>query len=132
MSDTANIQAREPIRAELAEAMAAYEREFGKVETLPIRIGCPPAPVFSINIPGKPKAEAKPKRVPGPKKPRPNMIIKQQKLAAIRELAAKGLSFADIADQANFEPKLTVKYIMRLVYDYGIKRGVPRQGGSNA
>lgn len=117
------IQVRDPIRAELAVQMAEFEAQFGPIETAPIRIGCPPAPVFSINTPGKPKAEAKPRRVPGPKKPRANMIIKQKKLAAIRELAGKGLSFADIAERADFTPKMTVKYVMRLVYDYGIKRG---------
>jgi hypothetical protein len=119
----AEIQARDPIRSELAAQMAEFEAQFGKVETLPIRIGCAPIPGFTIHVPGKPRPEAKPKRAPGPKKPRANMVIKQQKLAAIRELAGKGLSFADIADQADFTPKMTVKYIMRLVYDYGIKRG---------
>lgn len=124
----AEIQMRDPVRAELAAQMAEFEAQFGPVETAPIRIGCPPPPVFSINIPGKPKAEAKPPRVRGQMKPRANVLLKQQKLAAIRELAGKGLSFADIAEQADFTPKMTVKYVMRLVYDYGIKRGYPSKG----
>lgn len=125
MHDLANIQARDPIRAELADAMAAYEREFGKVETVAIRIGCPPPQVFSINTPGKQKAEAKPRRKSGPKKPRANMLSKQQKLAAIRDLLAQGLSYQDVADKADFTPKLSVKYVMRLTYEFGLKRGTP-------
>jgi len=122
------IQVRDPIRAELAAQMAEFEAQFGPVETSPIRIGCPSPPVFSINIPGKPKAEAKPPRVRGPKKPRANMIEKQKKLAVVRELLLKGLSFADVAERADFTPKLSVKYVQRMCYEHGLRRGAPSKG----
>jgi hypothetical protein len=126
------IQALEPIRNELAAQMAEFEAQFGPVETAPIRIGCPPPPVFSINIPGKPKPEAKTPRVPGPKKPRANMLAKVEKLAVVRDLLLKGLSFADVAERADFTPKLSVKYVQRMCYEHGLKRGYPSKGGSNA
>jgi len=124
----AEIQMRDPVRAELAAQMAEFEAQFGQVETQPIRIGCPPAPVFSINTPGKPKAEASQRRVPGPKKPRANMISRQQKLTVVRELLLQGLSYADVAERADFTPKLSVKYVQRLCYEHGLRRGAPSKG----
>lgn len=125
MNELSHIQARDPIRAELAEAMAEFERINGAVETLPIRRGIAPPQGFVINVPGKPKAEAKPRRITGPRKERPNIVIKRQKIAVVRELLAQGLSYEDVAERADFNPKLKVKYIQRICHEHGLRRGTP-------
>ena len=56
MIDTQSIQRNAEASATLAAAIAEYEARFGKVETLPIRIGEVITP-FSIRCPEKPRAE---------------------------------------------------------------------------
>lgn len=119
MSDLSHMQERDALRITLAEQMAAFEAEFGKVETTPIRIGDGPAPAFRIHCPHKPKAEPKPAKV---RKVCVRMDAKAKKISAIRELAAMGLRIADIADRADFTPKLTPRYVQRVIYEHGIPR----------
>jgi len=125
MIDHAQIQARESLRHSLAAQMAAFEAHNGPIQTLPIRIGNEPIPVFRITDPHKPRAipvvrVSKPAKE---RKPRTMMALKQKKLAAIRELAGKGLTIEAIADQAPFTPKLTRKYVLRIILEQGVKRG---------
>lgn len=122
MTDLSHMQERDALRITLAEQMAAFEAEFGKVETTPIRIGDGPAPAFRIHCPHKPKAESKPAKV---RKVCVRMDAKARKLAAIKELAAQGLRIADIADRADFTPKLTVRYVQRMINEHGIPRSRP-------
>lgn len=119
MSDLSHMQERDALRITLAEQMAAFEAEFGMVETTPIRIGDGPAPAFRIHCPHKPKAEPKPAKV---RKVCVRMDAKAKKISAIRELAAMGLRIADIADRADFTPKLTPRYVQLVIYEHGIPR----------
>lgn len=123
MIDRPNIETRNDLRMTLAEQMEAFEAEFGKVETTPIRTGDGPVTAFRIHCPHKPKAEAKPVKVKQ-RKVCVRMDAKAKKLAAIRELAAKGLRIADIADRADFTPKLTPRYVQRMINEHGIARGI--------
>lgn len=123
MHDITSIQARDGLRHTLAEKMAAFEAECGPITTLPIRIGDAPIPGFRIHCPDKPKAVQRVKVARQPSKISKKVAAKQLKIAAIRELAAQGLSMADIADRADFTPKLSVRYVMRAIYENGIPRG---------
>lgn len=125
MIDQASIRARESLRHNLAAQMAAFEAHNGPIQTQPIFVGERPKHVFRITDPDKPKAipVVRVRKTVKERKPRPNMIMKQQKLAAIRELAAKGLTIEAIAEQAPFTPKLTRRYVLEAIAEHKIPRG---------
>lgn len=125
MFDITSIQARDGLRQTLAAKMAAFEAECGPVQTLPIRIGDAPIPGFRIHCPDKPKAalRVRVRKPASERKPRANMLTKQQKIEAIRQLAAKGLRIEEIADQADFTPKLTRSYVLNTLRAHSIPRG---------
>lgn len=122
MIDQNNILTRDQHRLELAMLMAEYEKKAGPVRTLPIRIGDDPDPAWRIHCPDKPKAGSKRAAAPREKKPT-RTEIKMQKVAVIKRLLATGMKLADVADQADFTPKLTVNYVMKIMYAHGLKRG---------
>lgn len=125
MIDQSSIEARNSLRHNLAAKMAAFEAHNGPVQTLPIRIGNEPMPAFRINCPDKPKAipVGRVRKTASERKPRPNMVLKQRKIAVITELAGKGLTIEDIADQAPFTPKLTRDYVLNMIWTHRIPRG---------
>lgn len=120
MINSTSTQIREAVRASLAEQMAAYEQQYGEIQTLPIRVGDAPIETFSINVPGKPKA-AKPSRDLRSQDFRRVTTRTQKKLEnvrKVRELAATGMRIADMAEQTG----LTAKYIMKLINEHGLPR----------
>lgn len=122
MVDLSGVHVREDARQALAEQMAAFERENGPVETLPIRIGDCPVEQFTIHSPGKPKAE-KPSRTLRAKD-HDRITIRKTKMMAniakVRELAGKGLTIEEISDQSG----LSRKYVLRLMREHNIVRGL--------
>jgi AraC-like DNA-binding protein len=121
MIDLNNVQARDDYRINLAAQMAAFEERYGKVQTLPIRIGDAPVETFSINSPGKPKAEkpSRSLRAQDHQRVTQRTQRKMDNVRAIRELAGKGLKIADMAEQSG----LTAKYVQKILNEHGIKRG---------
>lgn len=120
MIDLNNAQARDDYRINLAAQMAAFEERYGPVQTLPIRIGDQPVETFSINSPGKPKAE-KPSRSLRAQDHQRVTQRTQKKLENVRKvkaLAITGMRIADIAEQSG----LTAKYVQKLILEHGLKR----------
>lgn len=121
MTDLSCIQSLDPMRAEIAAKTAEYEERFGKVETLPIFVGDRPTPSFTVTVPGKPKAHQQSQKLRKADHDRVTMRTakKLEKLARVRELAAQGLTIAEMAEQSGF----SAKYCQRLILENGIVRG---------
>lgn len=126
MIDQNNILTRDQHRLELAMLMAEYEKSAGPVQTLPIIFGDKRYPAWRIHCPDKPKAGSKRAAAPREKKPT-RTEIKMQKVAVIKRLLLTGMRLEDVADQADFTPKLTVSYVMKIMYAHGLKRGTDAQ-----
>lgn len=127
MSDLSCIQALDAARTDIAAKTAAYEAQFGKVETLPIRIGDAPVEQFTIHNPEKPKPakQSRALRNADHKRVLLRTTRKMEKVNRIRELAATGITIEQIAERAGFTPPLTAKYVMRQMLEHGIVRGTP-------
>lgn len=105
--------------------MAAFEAENGPIETLPIFVGERPKQVFSINPPGKVKAE-KPSRalrrldharaIKNTARERKN----QERVATVRRMSASGETIQAMADAVGITPTS----IMRVMRDNNIPRGL--------
>lgn len=126
MTDLSQTQALDTLRATIAAKTAAYEREFGPVQTLPIYIGDRPAPTFTVNVPGKPKrmpASSKALRTQDHKRVTLRTTKKMEKVRRIAELAVTGMKIADMAERLD----MTAKYIMRIIHEHGLPRGKASQ-----
>lgn len=122
MTDLSHTQALDTLRATIAAKTAAYEREFGPVQTLPIYVGDRPAPTFTVNVPGKPKrmpASSKALRAQDHKRVTLRTQKKMAKVKSIRELAVTGMRIADIAERLD----MTAKYVQRIILEHGLPRG---------
>lgn len=129
MIDSTAIQLRAHDRNTLAQAMAAYESQFGPIVTLPIRCDDKKVP-FSISNPEKPKPETRAKAKPcsellrqlDGKRILANAVKKaksQEKVKLIREMAARGAKIADMAEAVGIQPGS----VHRLIRENGIERG---------
>lgn len=118
MIDLSGIQAKDEIRRVMAEQIAAWEAENGPVQTLPIRIGDAPVEQFTIHSPGKPKP-SRALRAKDHDRVTMRTAKKLGKLATVRELAAQGLTIAQMAERSGF----SAKYCQRLILENGIVRG---------
>ena len=120
MTDLPQIQALDTLRATIAAKTAAYESEFGPVQTLPIYIGDRPAPSFTVTVPGKPKAHQQSQKLRAADHKRVTLRTQKKmvKVASIRELAVTGMKIADMAERLD----MTAKYIMRIIHEYGLPR----------
>lgn len=118
------------LRESIPCLIAAYEAEFGPVETTPIFCGERPKHVFSINTPGKPKhMPAKAIRKPvSERKPRANTLAKRAKIQRITELAATGITFAEIAERRSAAQVCVEHYVGA----QGAARACESIGGVNA
>lgn len=122
MMELSGIQEKDEIRRTLAEQVAVYESKHGPVQTLPIRIGNAPVETFSINTPGKPKSmpsSSQALRAKDHSRVTLRTAKKLEKLAKVRELAAQGLTIAQMAERSGF----SAKYCQRLILENGIARG---------
>lgn len=121
MIDVATIEAKDIERAELADLMAAFEAQNGPVQTSPIQIGAKPAPGFTIHTPGKPKPDRTPvvRKTAAERKPRPNMVAKNRRVAELQPMALKGATIAEMAEASGY----TRKYIANLLYNRKLLRG---------
>lgn len=121
MIGLSDIQAKDEIRRTMAEQIAAWEAENGPVQTLPIFVGDRPQPSFTVTVPGKPVAHQQSQKMRKADHDRVTMRTakKLEKLAKVRDLAAKGLTIAQMAEQSGF----TAKYCQRLILENGIVRG---------
>lgn len=121
MTDLSSIQALDAARTDIAAKTAEYEARFGKVETLPIFVGDRPAPSFTVSVPGKPKAHQQSQKLRKADHDRVTMRTAKKlgKLATVRELAAQGLTIAQMAERSGF----SAKYCQRLILENGIVRG---------
>lgn len=114
MQDIISIQAREPMRTSLAEQMAAYEAEFGPVQTLPIRVGNVAAPVFSIAVPGKPKPEQRSRKIAGPRKLRKSQEVQLAKIERVKAMVPQHKTVAEIAAAVDWSVGHTQKILAAL------------------
>lgn len=121
MIDLSNIQQREPLRATLAQQMAAFEALHGRVETLPIRIGNEPMPGFRITCPEKPRQDrtALPRKPKAERKPRANTLLKRSRIEKLRPLAMSGATIEKMAEESGYSRK----YIARLLWERKLQRG---------
>ena len=110
-----------PLRATIAAKTAAYESEFGPVQTLPIYIGDRPAPSFTVTVPGKPKAHQQSQKLRASDHKRVTLRTQKKmvKVASIRELAVTGMKIADMAERLD----MTAKYVQRIILEHGLPRG---------
>ena len=118
MTDLSHTQSLDTARATIAAKTAAYEAEFGPVQTLPIFVGERPKQTFFIQVPGKPKSAGRympvaRRKAPAERKPRPNMLAKRAKLERLRELAALGYSIDRMVEATHY-PR---SWITRALWD---------------
>lgn len=125
MTDLSHTQSLDTARATIAAKTAAYEAEFGPIETLPIYIGERPRPSFTVTVPGKPKAHQQSRELRQADHKRVTLRTqkKMAKVASIRELAITGMKIADMAERLD----MTTKYIMRIILEHGLPRGRAEQ-----
>lgn len=121
MTDLSRTQSLDTLRATIAAKTAAYESEFGPVQTLPIYIGDRPAPSFTITAPGKPKAHQQSQKLRAADHKRVTLRTqkKMAKVQKIRELAVTGMKIADMAERLD----MTAKYVQRIILEHGLPRG---------
>lgn len=121
MIDTASILERDPIRATLAQQMAAFEAKHGKVQTSPIRTGEAAQIPWRIHCPDRPKPDRTPvvRKTAPERKPRPNMLLKLKKIELLKRHALAGDSIEQMVEATGYSRK----YITRLIWDKKIKRG---------
>lgn len=121
MTDLSHTQSLDTLRATIAAKTAAYESEFGPVQTLPIYIGDRPAPSFTITAPGKPKAHQQSQKLRAADHKRVTLRTqkKMAKVQKIRELAVTGMKIADMAERLD----MTAKYVQRIILEHGLPRG---------
>lgn len=122
MIDSTSIQLRDPVRDNLAAQMAAFEAEFGPVQTLPIFVGERPKQVFSIHTPGKPREVSKTIRRLDHERAAKNATRKkknQDRVDTVRRLAGTGATIEEMAAAV----KITKKSLMRLMRENNIVRG---------
>jgi hypothetical protein len=119
MMATSDVLNRAADRHTLAIAMAAFEVDH-EVVTQPYRKGEPLPHVFIINIPGKPKAQARAPKPRNPRNPRPNTLARQARISAIRRLATAARTIDEIAAMTQFTPPLARDYVAQLIWELGL------------
>lgn len=124
MSEIYTVEAKSQDRTDLAEMMAKFEAQNGEVKTSPIYKGERPKQTFYIKVPDQPKSKAPVKcKAAAERKPRANMLAKQKKLEAIRDLAITGISINEIFERIDPALGMTRKYIASAILNGGINRG---------
>lgn len=124
MTDLSHTQALDSMRATIAAKTAAYEAEFGPIETLPIYIGERPQPSFTVSVPGKPKAhqQSRELRRADHERAAKNATRKkrnQDRVDTVRRMAGTGSTIEQMAEAV----KITRNSLMRLMRENNIVRG---------
>lgn len=105
---------RQAERDELAQMMAAFERQNGPIRTQPIRIGDAPAVPFSVTS-GAPKKEPRPRNV---QLVRAQVRQKLERIEKIKVLIEKGLTNHDIAAEVG----ISHQHVGRLISENKLRK----------
>lgn len=123
MIDAPSLQRRDDLSASLAEQMAAYERQHGPVQTLPIVTAGNKQLPFVITSPGKPKAKpSRALRQLDHKRHTADTAKKRkaaERLATLHRMGPADASIAAMCDATG----LSAKTVMDRLRDHRIQRG---------